>query len=85
MNSEIDVNLLVTVYNERINSLYSQNILLEARLKSLIRDYTEEKNKLMMANLELQRQLDILSDGDSPVSKKVIKEKSNEKSSDYEE
>lgn len=85
MNSEIDVNLLVTVYNERINSLYSQNILLEARLKSLIRDYTEEKNKLMMANLELQRQLDILSEGDSPASKKVIKEKSNEKSSDYEE
>jgi len=83
MNSEIDVNLLVTVYNERINALYSQNILLEARLKSLIRDYTEDKNKLMMSNLELQRQLDILND--SPASKKVLKEKSKEELSDYDE
>jgi hypothetical protein len=83
MNSEIDVNLLVTVYNERINALYSQNILLEARLKSLIRDFTEEKNKLMMANLELQRQLDILSD--NPASKKILKDKLKEESSDYEE
>jgi hypothetical protein len=83
MNSEIDVNLLVTVYNERINSLYSQNILLEARLKSLIRDYTEEKNKLMMSNLELQRQLDVLSE--SPASKKLLKDKIKEESSDYEE
>lgn len=76
MNSEIDVNLLVTVYNERINSLYTQNILLEARLKSLIKDCTEEKNKLMMANLELQRQLDIISD--IPAPKKMIKEKSTD-------
>jgi hypothetical protein len=83
MNSEIDVNLLVTVYNERINALYSQNILLEARLKSLIRDCTEEKNKLMMANLELQRQLDVLSD--NPASKKILKDKLKEESSDYEE
>ena len=81
MNSEIDVNLLVTVYNERINALYSQNILLEARLKSLIRDYTEDKNKLMMSNLELQRQLDVLNV--SPASKKILKEKSKEELSDY--
>ena len=83
MNSEIDVNLLVTVYNERINALYSQNILLEARLKSLIRDYTEDKNKLMMSNLELQRQLDVLNV--SPASKKILKEKSKEELSDYDE
>lgn len=79
MNSEIDVNLLVTVYNERINALYSQNILLEARVKSLIKDYTEEKNKLMMANLELQRQLDVLND--KSASKRSLKQSP----SDYEE
>jgi flagellar capping protein FliD len=73
MNSEIDVNLLVSVYNEKINSLTSQNILLEARLKSLIKDYTEEKNKLLMANLELQRKLDSLEDKPSANSKKVSK------------
>lgn len=61
MNSDIDVNILASVYNEKINALTSQNILLEAKLKSLIKDFTEEKNKLLMANLELQRQVDILN------------------------
>jgi hypothetical protein len=37
----------------------------------------------MMANLELQRQLDILSD--NPASKKILKDKLKEESSDYEE
>jgi len=71
MNSEIDVNILASVYNEKIISLTSQNILLEAKLKSLIKDFTEEKNKLLMANLELQRQLDISTEA-SP-SKKTPK------------
>lgn len=79
MNSEIDVNLLVSVYNERLVALTSQNVILEARIKSLIKDYTEEKNKLMLANLELQRKLDSSSEETS--SKKPPKiEKS-----DYEE
>jgi hypothetical protein len=82
MNSEIDVNLLVSIYNEKINSLTSQNILLEARLKSLIRDYSEEKNKLLMANLELQRKLDSLDD--SSPSSSTSKELSKVETSDYE-
>jgi hypothetical protein len=72
MNSEIDVNILASVYNEKIISLTSQNIVLEAKLKSLIKDFSEEKNKLLMANLELQRQIDVLSE-ESPSSKKTPK------------
>lgn len=72
MNSEIDVNILASVYNEKIISLTSQNIVLEAKLKSLIKDFTEEKNKLLMVNLELQRQIDVLGE-ESPSSKKTPK------------
>lgn len=79
MNSEIDVNLLISVYNEKLIALTSQNIILEARLKSTVKDFTEEKNKLLMVNLELQRQIDNLNSSSS--SKKISK---TEKS-DFEE
>jgi len=73
MNGEIDVNILASVYSEKINALTSQNILLEAKLKSIIKDFSEEKNKLLMANLELQRQLDTLDGDDDFTPKKLSK------------
>jgi len=64
MNSEIDVNILVSIYNEKINSLSSSNVLLEARLKSIVQEFAKEKNTLLMANLELQKELDLLKNSD---------------------
>jgi len=61
MDSEIDVNFLVSIYNQRLGALTSQNILLEAKIQSLLKQFEEDKNKLLMANLELQRQVDILN------------------------
>jgi len=72
MNSEIDINVLVSVYNEKLVSLMSQNILLEAKAKSIIKTYEEEKNKILLNNLELQRQLD-LSLSEKISSKKIPK------------
>jgi hypothetical protein len=60
MNSEVDVNILVNVYNQKISSLTNQNILLEAKIQSNLKDYEEEKNTLLMANLELQKKYDEL-------------------------
>jgi hypothetical protein len=60
MNSEVDVNILVNVYNQKISSLTNQNILLEAKIQSILKDYEEEKNTLLMANLELQKKYDEL-------------------------
>ena len=57
MNSEVDVNILINVYNQKISSLTNQNILLEAKIQSILKDYDEEKNTLLMANLELQKKL----------------------------
>ena len=53
MNSEVDVNVLVSIYNQKISALTNQNILLEAKLQTLQKDYEEEKNSLLMKIVEL--------------------------------
>lgn len=72
MDSEIDVNLLVGIYNQRLNTLNSQNILLEAKIQSLLKQFEEEKNKLLMRNLELQRKIDTL-DPEKPTGTTKVK------------
>lgn len=60
MQNDVDVNILITVYNQRMSNLINQNVLLEAKIQSLIKDFSEEKNKLLMVNLELQKKNDEL-------------------------
>ena len=60
MNNDVDVNVLVNVYNQRIAQLTNQNIYLEARITSLTKDFQEEKDLLLKANLEMQKQIDKL-------------------------
>ena len=52
-NSEVDVNVLVNLYNTRLASALNQNVLLEAKLQTLKNDYEKEKNELLeeIANL----------------------------------
>lgn len=71
MNNDVDVNILVSVYTQKISNLLNQNILLEAKLQSLSQDYENEKNKLLMINLELQKKYDDLTKNKI---KKIIKE-----------
>jgi len=61
MNSEVDVNILINIYNQKISLLTNQNLLLEAKIQSNLKDYEEEKNTLFMANLELQKKYDELN------------------------
>lgn len=75
MNSEVDVNILVNLYNQKISALTNQNILLEAKLQSLSKDFEEQKNVLLTTNLELQQHND-----------EILKSKRKVKSEDkYEE
>ena len=60
MNSEVDVNILVNLYNQKISTLTNQNILLEAKLQSLSKDFEEQKNVLLTENLNLQNKYDEL-------------------------
>jgi hypothetical protein len=75
MNSEVDVNILVSLYNQKISALTNQNILLEAKLQSLTKDFEDQKNILLRTNLELQQHND-----------EILKSKRKVKSEDkYEE
>jgi len=57
-DSEVDINVLVRLYNQKLATLTNQNILLEAKLQTLTDDFVEQRNQLMQENLELQTQLD---------------------------
>jgi len=58
MNSEVDVNVLVSLYNQKLSTLTNQNVLLEAKLQTLMKEYEEEKNLLLIkiAGLEKDQQ-----------------------------
>ena len=45
MNEEVDVNSLIALYNQKVSQLSNQNILLEAKLQTLIKDFQELKEK----------------------------------------
>jgi len=68
MNSEVDVNVLVNLYHQKISTLTNQNILLEAKLQSLTNDFEDKKNVLLTENLNLQNKYDELKN-----SKKIEK------------
>ena len=46
-NSEVDINVLVNLYNTRLASALNQNVLLEAKLQTLKNDFEKEKNELL--------------------------------------
>ena len=58
-NSEVDVNVLISLYNNKLASALNQNILLEAKLETLKQD--SEK-----AILELQTEIDKLKKAKKP-------------------
>jgi len=60
MNNEVDVNILVNLYNQKISVLTNQNIILEAKLQSLTKDFEEQKSVLLIENLNLQNKYDEL-------------------------
>ena len=59
-NSEVDVNVLISLYNNKLASALNQNILLEAKLETLKQD--SEK-----AILELQTEIDKLKKAKKPI------------------
>ena len=53
-NSEVDVNVLVNLYNSKLSTALNQNVLLEAKLQTLKNDFENERNELLeqIANLK---------------------------------
>ena len=52
---EVDINVLVQIYNQRLSILSNQNVLLEAKVQTLQKEYAEERKKLIEQNIELQK------------------------------
>ena len=61
MNNDVDVNVLIGLYNQKMATIMNQNVLLEAKYQSLKKDFETEKTKLLTLNLELQKQVDELT------------------------
>lgn len=72
MNNEVDINVLVTLYNQRLATLTNQNILLEAKIQSIVKTFEIEKEQLLAQLLELRGRED-----SSP------KSRASKKSEDY--
>ena len=53
-NNEVDVNVLVNLYNSKLAAALNQNVLLEAKLQTLKNDFEKEKQELLaeIANLK---------------------------------
>ena len=58
MNNDVDVNVLVGLNNQKLATIMNQNVLLEAKIATLKKDFEDEKNLLLKTNLELQQKLD---------------------------
>ena len=46
-NSEVDVNVLVNLYHNKLAAALNLNVLLEAKLQTLKNDFEKEKNELL--------------------------------------
>jgi benzoyl-CoA reductase/2-hydroxyglutaryl-CoA dehydratase subunit BcrC/BadD/HgdB len=56
--NEVDVNVLVKLYNSKLATLTNQNVLLEAKLATLTQDYKSHIEALIEENADLKQQLE---------------------------
>tara|TARA_X000000368_G_scaffold118325_1_gene92495 strand:+ start:184 stop:363 length:180 start_codon:yes stop_codon:yes gene_type:complete len=53
-NSEVDVNVLVKIYHQKLANALNQNVLLEAKLETLKQDYEEKINNLLQETANIK-------------------------------
>ena len=56
--SEVDVNVLIKIYNSKLAAVSNQNVLLEAKLATLSQDFQEQINALLQENADLKAKLE---------------------------
>ena len=56
--SEVDVNVLIKIYNSKLATVSNQNVLLEAKLATLTQDFQEQMDALLEENADLKAQLE---------------------------
>ena len=55
--SEVDVNVLIKIYNSKLAAVSNQNVLLEAKLATLSQDFQEQIDALLEENADLNAKL----------------------------
>ena len=60
-NNDVDINVLIGLYNQKLASVSNQNVLLEAKIQTITQDFLEEKTKLLDNISGLQKKYDILA------------------------
>ena len=56
-NGDVDVNVLVSLYNGKLAQSLNQNVLLEAKLQALKNDFEEEEKNLQQEIISLQEEI----------------------------
>ncbi len=56
--SEVDVNVLIKIYNSKLAAVSNQNVLLEAKLATMSQDFQEQMDALLEENADLKAQLE---------------------------
>ena len=69
-SNDVDVNALIKIYNQKISTLTNQNILLEAKLQTIVQDHLDGQKELLAEKMELQEKYenllaDIEEDGET--------------------
>ena len=59
-SNDVDVNALIKIYNQKISTLTNQNILLEAKLQTIVQDHLDAQKELLAEKLEIQEKYVIL-------------------------
>ena len=59
-NNDVDVNALIKIYNQKISTLNNQNILLEAKLQTVVQDHLDAQKELLAEKMELQEKYENL-------------------------
>lgn len=56
--SEVDVNVLIKIYNSKLAAVSNQNVLLEAKLLTMSQDFKEQVESLLEENADLKAKLE---------------------------
>ena len=59
-NNDVDINVLISIYNQKLSTISNQNVLLEAKIQTITQDFLEEKTELLRQLKEIQAKHDNL-------------------------
>ncbi len=59
-NNDVEINVLISIYNQKLSTISNQNVLLEAKIQTITQDFLEEKTELLRQLKEIQDKHDNL-------------------------